>query len=139
MILLLSRLCSRSMAVAVVRNDRLVSKLHGGVALYSSSISGNEVRKATLSLPSFQPAPLWEKMMKIRNLIIASTLLLTLVAAIPGDAQRIPVSPSPQAATDNETAVRRTSPAVDLRIVGRQVAPGVIEVSPEALQGRRLI
>jgi len=36
-------------------------------------------------------------------------------------------------------SVNAKSPTVDLREVGRRVAPGVLEVSPDAVRGKRLI
>ena len=36
-------------------------------------------------------------------------------------------------------AVNERSPAVDLKAGGRKVAPGVLEVSPDAVRGKRLI
>lgn len=42
-------------------------------------------------------------------------------------------------ATIQVASVNAKSPTVDLKAVGRRVAPGVLEVNPELVRGRRLI
>lgn len=66
--------------------------------------------------------------------IIAVAVLVFASAANPQATERRAPEISTQAGT-----VAQGAPAIDLKAVGREVAPGVFEVDPGSLHGKRLI
>jgi len=75
---------------------------------------------------------------KIVNLgmlfLMAAVVLLASAAAA-----RTQTTRPPAVSTIQVGAAGERSPAVDLKSVGRKVAPGVLEVDPAAVRGKRII
>jgi hypothetical protein len=71
---------------------------------------------------------------KLFPIMAAAAVLVLASAANPQAAERR----APEASIQVGKVTER-SPAVDLKAIGREVAPGVIEVDPSSIRGKRLI
>ena len=65
-------------------------------------------------------------------------LLVAAVALVYTSGASAQTERRPSEATIQVEAVSERSPAVDLKTVGREVAPGVIEVDPGSVRGKRI-